>query len=98
MNQFITELLAKLLEKFKMKNPAIYAAVIVVLLAAIYFAQQGTAFGLFSLPAWLASIVQYAATILGMLTSSQTYRFLPSALQAKRNKLQPAAKPEREPG
>lgn len=84
MNDFITKYLAELLEKFKLKNPKVYAVVIVLLLAAIYFAQQGTAFGLFTLSPAVASIVQWVSVILGMLFSSSTFQFLSPTSQAKR--------------
>lgn len=88
MNEIITRFLAELLEKFKLKNPKVYGVVVVVLLVAIYFAEQGTAFGIFTVSPLVANIIQWASVILGMLFSSQTFSFLSPTSQAKRPPLQ----------
>ena len=84
MNEFITKYLAEILEKFKLKNPKVYGAVVVVLLVAIYFAQQGTAFGIFTVSPLVADLIQWASVILGMLFSSQTFPFLSPESKDKR--------------
>lgn len=84
MNDFITRQLAEILEWFKLKNPKVYGAVVLVLLMAIYFAEQGTAFGIFTVSPLVADIIQWASMILGMLFSSQTFPFLSPDSQAKR--------------
>jgi len=84
MNEIITRFLAELLEKFKLKNPKVYGVVVVVLLVAIYFAEQGTAFGVFTVSPLVAEIIKWASVILGMLFSSQTFPFLSPTSQAKR--------------
>lgn len=83
MNQIITRFLAELLEKFKLQNPKLYAVVIVVLMAAIYFAQQGTLFGLFSLSPLVADIIQWVGIILAGLFSTSTFQFLSPESQGK---------------
>ena len=89
MNDFITRFLAELLEKFKLKNPKVYAVVVVLLMVAIYFAEQGTAFGIFTVSPLVADIIQWASVILGMLFSSQTFPFLSPTSQANRSPLPP---------
>lgn len=84
MNQIITRFLAELLEKFKIGNPKLYAVIIVVLMVGIYFAQQGTLFGLFTLPPLWAGVVEWAGIILAGLFSSSTFPFLSVLSQSKR--------------
>lgn len=89
MNEIITHFLAELLEKFKLKNPKLYAVIIVILMTGIYFAQQGTFFGVFTLPPLWANVVEWVGIILAGLFSSSTFSFLSPASQAKRPTLLP---------
>ena len=98
MNDLITRFLAELLEKFKLKSPKVYGIVIAALLATIAFAQQGTAFGLFSLPPVLADVVQWVATVLAALLSTQTFNFLSAESQAKRSGALPPPPAPPKPG
>lgn len=84
MNDIITGFLAELLEKFKLKNPKVYAVVVVVLLTAVYVAQQGTVFGLFTLSPAVSGIITWISVILAALFSSQTFAYLKPTSQAKR--------------
>ncbi len=63
--------ISKLLETFKQKNPKLYAILFVVLLVGIYFAQQGSAFGLFTVSPLIAKIIGWASTVFGFLMSTQ---------------------------
>lgn len=85
MNDIITGFLAELLEKFKLKNPKVYAVVVFVLMAAIYVAQQGSVFGLFSLSPTVSAIITWVSAILAALFSSQTFAYLSPTSKAKRS-------------
>jgi len=87
MNDFITRFLAELLEKFKLQNPKVYAVVIVLLLGAVYVAQQGSVFGLFTLSPAASSVITWLAVILAGLFSSSTFPFLSPESKAKRTTL-----------
>ena len=89
MSEQLNQIIAKILENFRQKNPKLYAVLFVVLLTAIYFAQQGTLFGLFKLPDLIAKAVSWVSIILGFLSSSQVFNFLPPAQQAARKTMQP---------
>ena len=84
MSEQINQFIAKILETFRQKSPTLYAVTFVVLLTAIYFAQQGTLFGLFSVSGFVAKAITWISTILGFLGSSQVFNFLPPAQQAAR--------------
>lgn len=71
MEEVFNSWISKLLETFKQKNPKLYAILFVVLLVGIYFAQQGSAFGLFTVPPVIAKIIGWASTIFGFLMSAQ---------------------------
>lgn len=89
MTDFITRYLAEILEKFKLKNPKVYAVVVVVLMAAVYFAQQGSFFGLFTLSPVVASVIEWVSIILAGLFSTSTFPFLSPTSQANRPPLPP---------
>jgi len=82
MEEFFKTWLFRLLETFKQKNPKLYAILFVVLLVGIYFAQQGSAFGLFTVSPLIAKIIGWASTLFGFLMSTQL----------------PGIAPKREPG
>lgn len=84
MNDVITRFLAELLEKFKLKNPKVYAVVIVLLMAAVFVAQQGSVFGLFTLSPAVASVITWLSLILAGLFSTSTFPFLSPASKARR--------------
>lgn len=71
MESFFNTWISKLLETFKQKNPKLYAILFVVLLVGIYFAQQGSAFGLFTVSPLIAKIIGWASTVFGFLMSTQ---------------------------
>ena len=82
MEEFFNTWVSKLLETFKQKNPKLYAILFVVLLVGIYFAQQGSAFGIFAVSPLIAKIIGWASTLFGFLMSTQL----------------PGIAPKREPG
>lgn len=82
MSEFFNQWVSKLLETFRQKNPKLYAILFVVLLVGIYFAQQGSAFGLFTVSPLIAKIISWASTVFGFLMSTQL----------------PGIAPKREPG
>ena len=74
---FLTQLLAGLFDRFKAKNPTVAAILLLFLGTLLYFADQGTLLGLFSLPTWAASALQAVAAFLLAVTGSRTYNYLP---------------------
>jgi len=78
MNDFLTTILARLFDSFKLKNPKIAALVVVVLLTIIKFANEGTMLGLFVLPEWASTAVQWVSTLLVSVVGSRTTNFLHS--------------------
>jgi uncharacterized membrane protein YkvI len=76
MPDFLTQLLAQLVNAFKAKSPKIAAIILLVLGTVVGFADQGTLLGLLTLPAWLAAGVKWVGTLLGFLTGSQTWQYL----------------------
>ena len=89
MTDFITRQLAEILEWFKLKNPKVYAVVVMLLMVAVYFAEQGTLYGIFTLSPLVADIVKWASIALTALFSSQTFPFLSPTSQANRAPLPP---------
>ena len=75
MNLFIT-FFAAVFAKFKQKNPAIAAIVAMVLMVAVYAADQGTAMGIFTLPAWAAEGVKAVSLLLLAVNGAHTSEFL----------------------
>lgn len=75
--------LAKLFEAFKLKNPLVATVVLLVLSAAIHTVNNGTLWGLFSLPSWAAEAISYVSTFLLAVTGSQTFRYLSPEQQEK---------------
>lgn len=65
---FFTDLLARLFETFRIKNPIVAGVVLLILGAFVHTANQGTALGLFVLPEWVAGTVQFISTVLLALT------------------------------
>jgi hypothetical protein len=76
MNDFLTSILAKFFDSFKLKNPKLAAVVITGLLTTIGFAEHGTAFGVFTLPEWAASGLQWVSTFLVAVIGSRTRDFI----------------------
>lgn len=76
MNDFLTNLLAQLFDKFKLQSPKLAAIVIVALVTIIKFADEGTALGLFILPGWAAEAIQWVSTILLAIVGSRTTRYI----------------------
>lgn len=75
MNLFIT-FFAAVFAKFKQKNPAIAAIVALVLMVAVYAADQGTALGIFTLPGWAAEGVKAVSLLLLAVNGAHTSEFL----------------------
>lgn len=73
---FITQLLAQLFNSFKAKNPRVAAIILFLLGLIVYFADQGSFLGIFTLPVWAAEPLKWVVTLLGFLTGSRTYSFL----------------------
>jgi hypothetical protein len=69
---FFTDLLARLFETFRIKNPIVAGVVLLILGTFVHFANQGTALGLFALPEWAAGAVQFISTALLALTGGGT--------------------------
>lgn len=65
---FFTDLLARLFETFRIKNPIVAGVALLILGAIVHTANQGTALGLFVLPEWAAGAVQFISTVLLALT------------------------------
>lgn len=76
---FITQLLAKLFETFKTKNPKAAAAILILVGTILYFASQGTLLGLFVLPTWAAQVITWISGFILAVTGSSTYNYLPPA-------------------
>lgn len=81
---FITQFLARLFEQFKAKNPTVAGIVLLVLVAITHTAHQGTLLGLYDLPEWASGALQFIGLFLIAVTGSETFRYLPPELQAKR--------------
>ena len=74
--EFIIRLLAQLFAVFKAKNPLVATLVLLASSAAVYTANQGQLYGLFTLPEWAKSIVQIGGLLVTALTGSETYKYL----------------------
>lgn len=88
MNDFVTTILARFFDSFKLKNPKLAAIVVVALLTIIKFANEGTAIGLFVLPEWASSAVQWVSTVLLAIVGSRTTNFLQAGGISVSNKKQ----------
>jgi hypothetical protein len=75
MNLFIT-FFAAVFAKFKQKNPFIAGIIALVLLVAVYAADQGTALGIFTLPSWAAEGVKAISLLLLAVNGASTSEFL----------------------
>jgi hypothetical protein len=80
---FITRLIAQIIESFKTKNPKIYGIVALTLAAIVFFADKGTLLGLWVLDGQWAQAIQWAATVVGFLLGSRSVQFLPPEIQQK---------------
>lgn len=72
MGTFITGLLVNLWDKFKAKNAKVATLIVLALGTLVYFADKGTLLGLFVLPEWAASAIQWLGTFLLALQGSRT--------------------------
>lgn len=70
--EFITNIFAQLFAKFEQKNPAVAALIALILLTVAYFADQGTALGVFILPSWAAEATKWIAQIALALNGAKT--------------------------
>lgn len=73
---FFADLLARLFETFRLKNPIVAGVVLLILGAFVHTAHQGTALGLFALPEWAAGAVQFISTVLLALTGGGSVQAL----------------------
>jgi len=73
---FIIQLLAKLFDSFKAKNPLVAAIIALILSVGVFTTQQGEAFGLFSAPDWVVQLLKSVQLLLLSLTGSQTWQYL----------------------
>lgn len=73
----INSLLAGILDKFKAKNPKVFAFVIFILLAFQFLVTQAVDMDLLIPVKWVASAVEFIPTLLLILTGSRTVRFMP---------------------
>lgn len=69
---FLLPILVNLWDKFKAKNAKVATLIVLVLGTIVYFADQGTLLGIFALPEWLASTIQWLGTVLLALQGSRT--------------------------
>lgn len=76
MPEFLVNLLVNLWDKFKAKNAQVATLIVLVLGTLVYFADQGTLLGLFALPAWAATAIQWLGTVLLALQGSRTSAYL----------------------
>jgi hypothetical protein len=74
MNLFI-QFFAAMFAKFKQKNPAIAGIIALVLIVAVYTAEQGTALGIFTLPSWAAEAVKSVSLLLLALNGAHTSQY-----------------------
>lgn len=81
---FLTRLLAGIFETFKTKNPKLAALILLLLSVVQYVAEQGSAFGLFLLPDWLAQGLSIVSWVLTALVGTSTFAYLGPEGQAKR--------------
>lgn len=82
-NDFITRLLAGLLEAFKVKSPKAFALVAFALGIANYLLTQGAAQGIWAPTETLATVGQWLAWLLTLLVGSATVQYLPTDKKAK---------------
>jgi hypothetical protein len=73
---FFIQFFAQLFAKFKQKNPGVAGVILLVLLAVVYTADQGTMLGVFSLPLWASDTLKYAATFLLALNGASTSQYV----------------------
>lgn len=72
MGTFLTGLLVNLWDKFKAKNAKVATLIVLALGTLVYFADQGSLLGIFTLPEWAASAIQWLGTFLLALQGSRT--------------------------
>lgn len=83
-NDWLTELLAGLIDTFKIKNPKVFAIIALVLLSINFTTDQGAILGVFDVPEAVAYWIDKATTLLGVLLGAHTFNFLPSKAQDAR--------------
>lgn len=81
---FLTQILARLFDKFKVDHPKQAAIVLLVLVSFVFFADQGTFLGVFTLPAWAAEAIKWVSVITAALSGSRTVQYLPADLRKER--------------
>lgn len=72
MNDFILKILVGIWDKFKAKNATVATIIVLALGTVVYFADQGTLLGVFTLPEWTANALEFLGTLLIALTGSRT--------------------------
>ena len=83
--QIINQFLAELIDKFKAKNPLVYAVVIGLLFSAQFVFQNCAAWGICPEGAeWLPTTLEWVGYVLIAITGSRTFDFLPEEKQVKR--------------
>jgi len=80
---FLIKWLASLYETFKLKNPLVATVILVILGTAVNTVHNGELWGLFTLPDWGVTVVEYVGTFLMIVTGTQTFKYLPPEKQAK---------------
>ena len=75
MNLFI-QFFAAVFAKFKQKNPAVAGIIALVLIVAVYTAEQGTALGIFTLPSWAAEAVKTVSLLILALNGAHTSQYV----------------------
>lgn len=81
---FLTQLLARLFEQFKLKSPRVAALVLLALMTVAYFAEQATFLGVLQLPTWAAEGLKWVALFLLAVSGSRTTAFLPAQQRHER--------------
>jgi len=75
MNLFI-QFFAAVFAKFKQKNPVVAGIIALVLIVAVYTAEQGTALGIFTLPSWASEAVKTVSLLLLALNGAHTSQYV----------------------
>ena len=73
---FITKLLAQLLDSFKAKNPMVFGIITLVLVTVQYVVLQGSELGVFAVSEFIEKVLQWITFALALLTNMGTFNIL----------------------
>lgn len=74
---WLTQMLAGLINTFKAKNPKVFALIALGLLSVNFTADQGNILGVFAVPEAVSFWIDKATTLLGVMLGAHTFNFLP---------------------